>query len=115
LEVAEESCFMLGQCSKNARAKKPCDHRRFMPGCPPHTSAFFWPHDSRMLLLPSSVATTRSSCAAENSQPVRLISLFPLGGRRVRCWAVVRPLSCRAPSHYAPSTPLDLVRSHSLV
>jgi len=41
-----------------------------MPGCAPETSAFFWPHDSRMLLLPSSVATTRSSCAAENSQPV---------------------------------------------
>jgi hypothetical protein len=70
LEVAEESCFMLGQCSKHARAKKPCDHRHFMPGCAPETSAFFWPHDPRMLLLPSSVATTRSSCAAENSQPV---------------------------------------------
>src|SRR5215475_11748502 len=35
LEVAEESCCMSGQCSKNARAKKPCDHLHFMPGCAP--------------------------------------------------------------------------------
>ena len=33
-------------------------------------SAFLWPHRSRMLLLPSSVASTRSSWVAENAQPV---------------------------------------------
>jgi zinc transporter ZupT len=41
-----------------------------VPGCAPESSAFLWPHRSRMLLLPSSVASTRSSWVAENSQPV---------------------------------------------
>src|SRR4051812_8825000 len=61
---------MPGPCSKSARAKKPCDHLYCVPGCAPESSAFFWLHHSRMLRWPSSVATTRSSCAAENSQPV---------------------------------------------
>jgi hypothetical protein len=61
---------MPGQCSTSARAKKLCDYLHFVPGCAPESSAFLWPHRSRMLLLPSSVASTRSSWVAENSQPV---------------------------------------------
>jgi hypothetical protein len=62
---------MPGQCSTSARAKKLCDYLHFVPGCAPESSAFLWPHRSRMLLLPSSVASTRSSWVAENSQPVK--------------------------------------------
>src|SRR4029453_628099 len=61
---------MPGQCSTSARAKKLCDYLHFVPGCAPESSAFLWPHRSRMLLLPSSVASTRSSWVAENSQLV---------------------------------------------
>jgi len=62
---------MHGQCRKRTRAKKSCDRLHFAPGCATESSAFFWPHHARMPLLPSPVAMTRSSCATENSQPVK--------------------------------------------
>ena len=41
LEVAKASCFMPGQCSTSARAKKPCGHLHCVPSCAPESSAFF--------------------------------------------------------------------------
>ena len=59
---------MPEQCSKGTQATKPCDPLRFVSDRAPESSAFFWPPLSRMLLLPSPVATTRSAWAAENFQ-----------------------------------------------
>src|SRR5262252_9130638 len=59
--------------SKGPQATKPCDPLRFVSDCAPESSAFFWPPHARMLLLPSPVATARSSWAAENLQPVTTI------------------------------------------
>src|SRR5215472_15569038 len=70
--------------NKGTQATKPCDPLRFVSDCAPESSAFFWPPHSRMLLLPSPVATTRSSWAAENAQPVNSF---------LRCCHTVRELS----------------------
>jgi len=61
---------MPEQCSQSTRAKTPWDHLRFVSGYALESSAFFCPHHSRMPLLPSLMANTRSSWAAEKSQPV---------------------------------------------
>src|SRR5262249_24076669 len=82
LKEGEESGSMQGQCSTRTRAKNPCDHLPLVPCCATESSAFFCPHHTRMPLLPSPLANTRSSCATENFQgtslDVHFISSLPV-------------------------------------